>query len=50
MSIVPHITAGCLAGAFTLPAQAELLTHRDLSYPMARTIAEAVIESCGAKG
>jgi uncharacterized protein GlcG (DUF336 family) len=35
--------------ALALPAQAELLTHRDLSYPIARTIAEAAIESCGAK-
>jgi uncharacterized protein GlcG (DUF336 family) len=32
------------------PANAQLLTHRDLSYPIARTIAEAAIESCGAKG
>jgi len=31
-------------------AQAQLLTHRDLSYPIARVIAEAAIESCGAKG
>jgi uncharacterized protein GlcG (DUF336 family) len=38
-----------LAG-LAVPAQAQLLTHRDLSYPMARTIAEAAIESCGAKG
>src|SRR5579864_4926112 len=39
-----------LAGALAVPAQAQLLTHRDLSYPMAKTIAEAAIESCGAKG
>jgi uncharacterized protein GlcG (DUF336 family) len=39
-----------LVGAVALPAQAQLLTHRDLSYPMARTIAEVAIESCGAKG
>ena len=50
MSRLPLIGAVCLAGAFALPAQAQLLTHRDLSYPMARTIAEAAIESCGAKG
>jgi uncharacterized protein GlcG (DUF336 family) len=39
-----------LVGAMVLPAQAQLLTHRDLSYAMARTIAEAAIESYGAKG
>src|SRR6201998_2318810 len=31
-------------------AQAQLLTHRDLSYAMAKTIAETAIDSCGAKG
>src|ERR1700747_17549 len=31
-------------------AQAQLLTHRDLSYAMAKTIAETAINSCGAKG
>jgi uncharacterized protein GlcG (DUF336 family) len=42
-----------LAGAVTtiLPlANAQLLTHRDLSYAMAKTIAEAAIDSCKAKG
>ncbi len=42
--------ATALVAALATPAQAQLLTHRDLSYPMARTIAEAAIESCGAKG
>jgi len=50
-----RVRPGCagmiaLAGALAMPAQAQLLTHRDLSYPMAKTIAEAAIESCGAKG
>ena len=31
-------------------AHAQLLTHRDLSYSMAKTIAEAAIDSCAAKG
>jgi uncharacterized protein GlcG (DUF336 family) len=31
-------------------AQAQLLTHRDLSYAMAKTIAETAIDSCAAKG
>jgi uncharacterized protein GlcG (DUF336 family) len=39
-----------LAAALAGPALAQPLTHRDLSYPMARTIAEAAIESCGSKG
>ena len=38
-----------VVAALALPAQAQLLAHRDLSYPIARTIAEAAIESCGAK-
>jgi len=40
------VATALLAG----PAQAQLLTHRDLSYPVARTIAEEAIASCGAKG
>ena len=39
-----------LACAIAAPAQAQLLTHRDLSYAMARTIAETALESCAAKG
>jgi uncharacterized protein GlcG (DUF336 family) len=31
-------------------AHAQLLTHRDLSYVMAKTIAETAIDSCAAKG
>ena len=31
-------------------AQPQLLTHRDLSYAMAKTIAETAIDSCAAKG
>jgi uncharacterized protein GlcG (DUF336 family) len=45
------IAAAAVFGAvLATQAQAQLLTHRDLSYPAARTIAEAAIESCGAKG
>jgi uncharacterized protein GlcG (DUF336 family) len=50
---MPSFPAACagtvVVAALALPAQAQLLTHRDLSYPIARTIAEAAIESCGAK-
>ncbi len=44
------IAATGLAGAIALPANAQLLTHRDLSYPMALTIAEEAVKSCGANG
>ena len=39
------------AASNTAPlAQAQLLTHRDLSYAMAKTIVETAIDSCAAKG
>ena len=47
---LPSVAIGSVTMALTLPASAQLITHRDLSYPIARTIAEAAIESCGAKG
>jgi uncharacterized protein GlcG (DUF336 family) len=42
--------ATTLGATPALPAMGQPLTHHDLSYLMARTIAEAAIESCGAKG
>jgi uncharacterized protein GlcG (DUF336 family) len=39
-----------VAVSLVVPVQAQLVTHRDLSYPIARTIAEAAIASCGAEG
>src|SRR4051794_5373274 len=41
--------AGLLAGIATT-AQAQLLTRKDLSYSIAKMIAETAIESCAAKG
>ena len=39
------------AMSFVAPlAHPQLLTHRDLSYSMAKTIAETAIDSCAAKG
>src|SRR6201987_6129722 len=38
------------AAAAGLPAEAQLLIHRDLSYAMSKTIAETAIDSCAAKG
>ena len=37
-------------GVVGQPVEAQLLTHRDLSYAMAKTIAETAIDSCAAKG
>jgi len=45
-----RIATAFLATALAIPANAQLITHRDLSFKMAETIAEAAIESCGAKG
>jgi uncharacterized protein GlcG (DUF336 family) len=50
MQFHPCVAAAGLAGVFALPVQAQLLTHRDLSYPMAKAIAETAIQSCGANG
>jgi uncharacterized protein GlcG (DUF336 family) len=33
-----------------LPAHAQLITHRDLSYPMALTMASAALDACKARG
>ena len=41
--------AGCAAVLVTA-AQAQLLTNRDISYSVAKTVAETAIESCTAKG
>ena len=49
-SLLVASAAIVVAAALAVPAQAQLVTHRDLSYPIARTIAEAAIESCGANG
>lgn len=38
------------ACAVSAPAQADLLTHHDLPYAVALTIAQATVESCSAKG
>jgi len=39
-----------LATTLAAPAQAQLLTHKDLSYAMALTIATGALEDCKAKG
>ena len=51
MSIVRYFAfvAGA-AVAFAAPAGAALIMHKDLSYDMAKTIAEGAIAACAAKG
>ena len=49
--ILPRLLAALGSASAVVPlAQAQLLTHRDLSYAMAKTIAETAIDSCAAKG
>jgi len=50
MTARASIAVVCVAAGIAVPAHAQLITHRDLSYPMAKTIAEEAIASCGAKG
>jgi uncharacterized protein GlcG (DUF336 family) len=45
-----HLALVGAASAVVPLAQAQLLTHRDLSYAMAKTIAESAIDACAAKG
>jgi uncharacterized protein GlcG (DUF336 family) len=42
--------AAVIAATFAMPARAQLLTHKDLSYDLARAIAEGAIAACKAKG
>jgi hypothetical protein len=42
--------AAILAGFSGGPASAGVLTHHDLPYAVALTIAQETVESCGAKG
>jgi uncharacterized protein GlcG (DUF336 family) len=44
------LAVGSAVSAVVPLAQAQLLTHHDLSYAMAKTIAETAIDSCAAKG
>ncbi|MDR3533147.1 MAG: heme-binding protein [Rhodopila sp.] len=52
----PRFACGAVAGigvafgVFAVPARADLLTHHDLPYAVALTIAQGAVESCAAKG
>jgi uncharacterized protein GlcG (DUF336 family) len=53
MSAVRFVT--CLAAVpllatLAMPAHAQLITHKDMSYAMALTIAQGALEECKAKG
>jgi uncharacterized protein GlcG (DUF336 family) len=48
-TIIATVAAGATA-AFLTPASAQLATHRDLTYAIAKTIAETALETCQAKG
>jgi uncharacterized protein GlcG (DUF336 family) len=50
MRVTASVTLAALACAFALPANAQLIERKDLSLEIARTIAEAALESCKAKG
>ena len=47
---LPRLVLIGLAGSLISSAHAQLLTHHDLPYSAAKTIAEEAIESCKAKG
>jgi uncharacterized protein GlcG (DUF336 family) len=47
---VGFAATACALTAFTAPAHPALIMHKDLSYSLAKTIAEAVIAACTAKG
>jgi uncharacterized protein GlcG (DUF336 family) len=50
MRATASIALAALACALALPANAQLIERKDLSLDIARTIAEAALESCKAKG
>jgi uncharacterized protein GlcG (DUF336 family) len=45
-----HLTLVALAGSIALPANAQLLQRKDLSYAVAKTIAENALADCKARG
>ncbi len=52
MSLVRFVAVPVILGTLGMsaPAGAALITHKDLSYSVAKTIAEAVIAACTTKG
>jgi uncharacterized protein GlcG (DUF336 family) len=50
MPISLRLGLAALACTLALPASAQLITHKDLSYDIARTMAEGAIADCKARG
>ena len=48
--VISRLTLAALACAVTLPANAQLLAHKDLSYGIAKAIAEGALDDCKARG
>ena len=49
LRILSLACTAAVTAAFAVPAHAQLLTHKDLSYDIAKTIAEGAIAACKAK-
>ena len=49
-AVTTRLALAALACAIALPASAQLIQRRDLSYAIAKTIAENALEACKAKG
>jgi len=50
MSVASRLAIVAAVCAFAVPANAQLATHKDLSYNMVKAIAEGAVEACQAKG
>ena len=50
MSVLNRLTFGALACLIAAPASAQLIQRKDLSYAMAKTIAENALADCKARG
>jgi uncharacterized protein GlcG (DUF336 family) len=50
MTICLRLGLAAFACTLALPASAELMTHKDLSYDIARTMAEGTIADCKTRG
>jgi hypothetical protein len=48
--LLPRLVPIGFVFSLAQPGQAQLLTHHDLSYTIAKSIAEAAVQSCAAKG
>lgn len=49
-TMLPRASVPFLALALASPAGAQLLVHKDLSYAIAKTLAEAAIDNCKSRG